>query len=112
MTLLRHTNLQMTSRYSHAMPENLRTAVESLTKGPLASAPKIAIAQAKLSLTVGLQPRSSRSVPLAPEARQLATGTHGYDGLREATEADRRKVIYEACKLLKIMAEGTGLEPA
>ena len=35
MTLLGHTTLQMTSRYSHAMPENLRTAVDSLTSGPL-----------------------------------------------------------------------------
>ena len=31
MTLLGHTTLQMTSRYTHAMPENLRTAVDSLT---------------------------------------------------------------------------------
>ncbi len=30
MTLLGHTTLQMTSRYTHAMPENLRTAVDSL----------------------------------------------------------------------------------
>jgi integrase len=35
MSLLGHTTLQMTSRYTHAMPENLRTAVESLTGGPL-----------------------------------------------------------------------------
>src|SRR5829696_10194674 len=30
MTLLGHTTLQMTSRYTHAMPQNLRTAVDSL----------------------------------------------------------------------------------
>ena len=59
MTLLGHTTLQMTSRYSHAMPENLRTAVESLTGGPL-----------PLRLVAG----SARS---APKARQLATGTEG-----------------------------------
>jgi len=35
MSLLGHTTLQMTSRYTHAMPENLRTAVDSLNKRPL-----------------------------------------------------------------------------
>ena len=36
MTLLGHTTLQMTSRYTHAMPQNLRTAVDSLNKEPIA----------------------------------------------------------------------------
>src|SRR5215212_1976439 len=31
MSLLGHTTLQMTSRYTHAMPQNLRMAVDSLT---------------------------------------------------------------------------------
>src|SRR5205085_10188751 len=35
MTLLGHTTLQMTSRYTHAMPQNLRTAADSLHKQPL-----------------------------------------------------------------------------
>ena len=39
MTLLGHTTLQMTSRYTHAMPENLRIAVESLTKRCLSLVP-------------------------------------------------------------------------
>jgi hypothetical protein len=30
MSQLGHTTLQMTSRYTHAMPENLRTAVDTL----------------------------------------------------------------------------------
>ncbi len=59
MSLLGHTTLQMTSRYSHAMPENLRTAVDSLTGGPL-----------PLRLVAG----GARS---APKSRQLATGTDG-----------------------------------
>src|ERR1051325_8214288 len=54
MSLLGHTTLQMTSRYTHAMPENLRTAVDSLNKKPLSF--------------------RSRS---APRARQVATGTDG-----------------------------------
>jgi integrase len=54
MTLLGHTTLQMTSRYTHAMPQNLRTAVDSLNKQPLP-----------------FRPRS------APRSRQLATGTDG-----------------------------------
>ena len=40
MTLLGHTTLQMTSRYTHAMPENLRTAVDSLNKLPLQFRPR------------------------------------------------------------------------
>jgi integrase len=52
MTLLGHTTLQMTSRYTHAMPQNLRTAVDSLNKRALP-----------------FRPRS------APRSRQLATGT-------------------------------------
>ncbi len=35
MSLLGHTTLQMTSRYTHAMPQNLRIAVDSLTNQPL-----------------------------------------------------------------------------
>ena len=54
MTLLGHTTLQMTSRYTHAMPQNLRTAVDSLNKQPLP-----------------FRPRS------APRSRQLANGTDG-----------------------------------
>ena len=59
VSLLDHTTLQMTSRYSHAMPENLRTAVDSLTGGPL-----------PLRLVTG-------SAKRAPKSRQLATGTDG-----------------------------------
>lgn len=54
MTLLGHTTLQMTSRYTHAMPQNLRTAVDSLNKQPLPFRPRT-----------------------APKSRQLGTGTNG-----------------------------------
>jgi integrase len=54
MSLLGHTTLQMTSRYTHAMPQNLRAAVDSLNKQPLP-----------------FRPRS------APKSRQLGTGTDG-----------------------------------
>ena len=40
MSLLGHTTLQMTSRYTHAMPQNLRTAVDSLNKEPLPFRPR------------------------------------------------------------------------
>lgn len=63
MSLLGHTTLQMTSRYTHATPENLRTAVDSLTKGRLSLVPKLANSHAKPSLTVGLPTRSARSAP-------------------------------------------------
>ncbi len=43
MKRLGHTNLQMTFRYTHAMPENLRIAVDSLNKHPLPFRPKPAI---------------------------------------------------------------------
>ena len=71
MSLLGDTTLQITSRYTHAMPENLRTAVDSLTKRPLPFR-----SQTKPSLTVGLLPRTvaARS---APKSRQVATGTDG-----------------------------------
>lgn len=59
MTLLGHTTLQMTSRYTHAMPQNLRSAVDSLNKRPLPFRPK---------------PASAGS---APRSRQVATGTDG-----------------------------------
>ena len=59
MTLLGHTTLQMTSRYTHAMPENLRTAVDRLTKRPLAFQLR------------AVSPTS------APKSRQVATGTDG-----------------------------------
>ena len=59
MSLLGHTTLQMTSRYTHAMPQNLRSAVDSLNKQPLPFRPKAG---------------SNRS---APRSRQLATGTDG-----------------------------------
>lgn len=41
MTLLGHTTLQMTSRYTHAMPQNLRIAVDSLNKEPLPSSKRV-----------------------------------------------------------------------
>jgi integrase len=59
MSLLGHTTLQMTCRYTHAMPQNLRTAVDSLNKVPLPFRPKAS---------------SARS---APRSRQVATGTDG-----------------------------------
>ncbi len=59
MSLLGHTTLQMTSRYTHAMPENLRIAVDSLIKRPLPFRPR---------------PVAAKS---APKSRQLATGTEG-----------------------------------
>ncbi len=40
MTLLGHTTLQMTSRYTHAMPENLRTAVDSSEQAAFAVSSK------------------------------------------------------------------------
>jgi integrase len=55
MSLLGHTTLQMTSRYTHAMPQNLRIAVDSLNKTPLPFRPKAAAS--------------------APRSRQVATGT-------------------------------------
>ena len=59
MTLLGHTTLQMTSRYTHAMPQNLRAAVDSLNKEPLPFRPKASSAKS------------------APRSRQVATGTDG-----------------------------------
>jgi integrase len=57
MTLLGHTTLQMTSRYTHAMPQNLRMAVDSLIQQPLAFRQRRA------------------SIGSAPRSRQVATGT-------------------------------------
>ena len=54
MSLLGHTTLQMTSRYTHAMPSNLRAAVDSLSRLRLVTSTKG-----------------------APRSRQLATGTDG-----------------------------------
>jgi integrase len=59
MSLLGHTTLQMTSRYTHAMPQNLRTAVDSLNKEPLPFRPKASTAKS------------------APRVRQVVTGTDG-----------------------------------
>lgn len=59
MSLLGHTTLQMTSRYTHAMPENLRTAVDSLNKHPLQFRPR------------------PKATGIAPRSRQVATGTDG-----------------------------------
>jgi hypothetical protein len=59
MTLLGHTTLQMTSRYTHAMPQNLRMAIDSLNKQPLSFRPR---------------PEANRS---APRSRQVATGSDG-----------------------------------
>ena len=59
MSLLGHTTLQMTSRYTHAMPQNLRTAVDSLRRQPV---------------PLRLVRSSARS---APKSRQLLTGTDG-----------------------------------
>jgi hypothetical protein len=81
MSLLGHTTLQMTSRYTHAMPENLRTAVNSLTKAPL---------------PFRLKAAKSRSAPRSRHSRLERKGCE-----RMASP-----------KLLKTMAEGTGLEPA
>jgi hypothetical protein len=49
MSLLGHTTLQMTSRYTHAMPQNLRMAVDSLTKQPLPFRPRTATKSAPRS---------------------------------------------------------------
>lgn len=54
MSLLGHTTLRMTARYTHAIPQNLRIAVGSLNKQLLP-----------------FRPRS------APRSRQVATGTDG-----------------------------------
>jgi integrase len=59
MSLLGHTTLQMTSRYTHATPQNLRTAVDSLRSRPM---------------PLRLVPLAAKS---APRSRQLATGTEG-----------------------------------
>jgi integrase len=50
MTLLGHTTLQMTSRYTHAMPQNLRAAVDSLNKEPLPFRPKANSAQKRAKI--------------------------------------------------------------
>jgi hypothetical protein len=54
MSLLGHTTLQMTSRYTHAMPENLRTAVDSLNEHPLPFRPRPA--------ATGIAPRRANSL--------------------------------------------------
>ena len=59
MTLLGHTTLQMTSRYTHAMPQNLRAAVDALNKRPLPFRPRSV---------------ANRS---GPKSHQVATGTDG-----------------------------------
>lgn len=59
MSLLGHTTLQMTSCYTHAMPQNLRTAVDSLSKEALPFRPR------------------AKSAKSAPSSRQVATGTDG-----------------------------------
>lgn len=55
MSLLGHTTLQMTSRYTHAMPSNLRAAVDLLSR-------------------LRLVRTSAKS---APRSRELANGTDG-----------------------------------
>src|SRR5215472_4307324 len=59
MSLLGHTTLQMTTRYSHAMPQNLRNAVDALNKQPLPFRPRPSVFES------------------APKSRQVATGTEG-----------------------------------
>ena len=59
MSLLGHTTLQMTSRYTHAMPENLRLAVDWLNK-------KLLRFRSKVNSAKG-----------ARRSRQLANGTDG-----------------------------------
>ena len=91
-----HTTLRMISRYTHAMPKNLRTAVDSFVSRQLPSAPKIAIANPKPSLTVGLLPRTrTPSPPLRssyrPERQKRA------NSLLEPKECDR----ITGAKLLK-----------
>ena len=77
MSLLGHTTLQMTSRYSHAMPENLRTAVDSLTRAPAVSSGSGSEPPSRS----GYCPGAREARWLTPEARQdlrqLATGTEG-----------------------------------
>jgi len=59
MSLLGRTTLQMTTRYTHAMPQNLRNAVEALNKQPLPFRPRPLVFEG------------------APKSRQVATGTEG-----------------------------------
>ena len=59
MSLLGHTTLQMTTRYTHAMPQSLRTAVDALNKQPLPFRPRPSVSES------------------APKSRQVATGTEG-----------------------------------
>jgi hypothetical protein len=86
MTLLGHTTLQMTSRYTHAMPQNLRTAVDSLGETNLgrvvrfkrksesgSSDPSATADGTDLMTRVERVSVSNR----APKSRQVATGTDG-----------------------------------
>ena len=57
--ILGHTTLQMTTRYSHAMPQNLRNAVDALNKQPLPFRPRPSVFES------------------APKSRQVATRTEG-----------------------------------
>jgi len=85
MTLLGHTTLQMTSRYTHAMPQNLRTAVDSLNKKPLPFRP------------------TASSAKIASRSRQVATGTDECDLMNEQQGVERI--------MLKAVAGRQGLEP-
>ena len=82
----------MTSRYTHAMPENLRTAVDSLTKKRLSLVPELANSHSESSLTVELEhgganashthplsryALSAGETPALPKSRQLVTETEG-----------------------------------
>ena len=59
MSLLVHTRLQITTRYTHAMPQNLWNAVDAFNKQPLSFRPRPAVFES------------------APKSRQVATGTEG-----------------------------------
>ncbi len=84
MSLLGHTTLQMTSRYTHAMPENLRTAVDTLGQTNLGRVVrfkrKSATGSSDPSATADgtdFMTREARLSRSAPKSRQLATGTEG-----------------------------------
>ena len=76
-------HLQMTSRYTHAMPENLRAALDTLGQTNLGRVVRFK----RKSATGSSDPSATADgtdfmmrelrVSIAPKSRQLATGTEG-----------------------------------
>lgn len=79
MTLLGHTTLQMTSRYTHAMPQNLRMAVDKLGQTNVGRVVRFKRKSESSSEPVSHNKAASshRTPKSAPRSRQVATGTDG-----------------------------------